>query len=319
MNLKLAGNMFTDNGEFLDSSTIEALINSGLSAAIFDISKGSNAIECGISKVLSAFIKLNSPVALILRTPANRLSEAVLLAAQYKFNYVWIEDKVKPQDIQRFFPEPQGLKIIVSIGDMTGLENLIPLCSGFFLENITEGAEQLRRAGKQIFAPESQSTPNFIDCIVFERPDIHTFEGLKESGIKINQANYLLSRQPYLNGNEDIIAYCTVLAAEKCSAKAIIAMTCASGPIDRITSYYPEMPVIAAANRNVYEGLLLRFCCNYGVLPTAITKTPVEPGKEVEFARFIAGLYAYKPGDIFVVTGSYHSQGLKDYIEIVTL
>ena len=329
-NLKFIGNMLTDNGKFLDAASIEPLINAGLSAAVFDISGGESEIEHSRAEVLTAFVKLNSPVALILRTPATDLSQAALLANRLKFNYIWIEDEVDPQAILLLPPMPD-VKIIASIKDMSGIEGLLPLCAGFFLANdfvsYKKYGEQLPILSKQIFVKESLNPPAFVDAVVFERPEAQLFKKLTESisntdyisGIEQNQ--YLMSRlsprKPALK--EDVIAYTTVLAAEKLSAKAIIAMTCEAGPIDRLTSYYPKMPVIAAANRKLYEGLLLSFCCNYGVLPTAITKIPEKPGEEIEFARFIAGLYGYQPGDTFVVTGSYHPCGPKHYMEIITL
>ena len=323
MNLKLVGNMRTADGKLLDSSSIELLIKSGLSAAVFDIEVGENALEHGCSEVLAAFVKLNSPVALILRTPSRRLSEAASWAGRFKFNYIWIEDTVEPEAVSALSLIPD-IKIIVSVKDSSDTEKLLslcPLCSAFFLPDVTENAEELRRAGKQIFVGESKNPPAFIDAMVFEHPSAQllksTSEDISADCRKSYLSSYLSSRQPSVK--DDVIAYSTVFAAEKLSAKAIIAMTCETGPIDRLTSYYPTMPVIAVANRKLYERLLLSFCCNYGVLPTAITKIPEKPGEEAGFARFIAGLYGYQPGDTFVVTGSYHPGGPKDYLEIVTL
>jgi len=318
--------MLTDNGTFLDSASIEPLIKTGLSAGLFDISRGEAEIKRGRDEVLTAFVNLNSPVALILRTPAGNLPEAASLASRLRFNYLWIEDDIAPQAISQLSPMPD-IKIILSIQNMSGIEGLLPHCAGFFLTDPTEDVELLRMAGKQIFIKESQNPPAFVDAVVFEQPTAKLFTDLatqiSTSGLSdCKYSSYLMSRQsmfPQSVLKEDIIAYSTVLAAHKLSAKAIIAMTCKAGPIDRLTSYHPKVPVIAVANRTLYESLLLSFCCNYGVLPTAITKIPENPGEEIEFARFIAGLYGYQPGDTFVVTGSYHPSGPKQYMEIITL
>ena len=312
MKLKFMGNML-DDGKILEAQSIELLIKAGLSAALFDISISESEIKNGSAEVLTAFVNLNTPVALVLRSPANRLKEAALLAANYKFNYIWITDKANKEDISNL---SDGYKIISSVKDTNEIESLMPFCAGFFLDETmikTETAEKLRQAGKQIFAAEPHNP--LIDCVVYENPEL--IKGQKDNAKR--PADYLLSRSSHLNNTEDVIAYSAVLAAEKLSAKAIIVMCCEASPVDRVTSYYPPMPVIAVANRKLYEALLLSFCCNYGVLPTAITKIPPKSGEEIDFARFVADLYGYQAGDTIIVTGSYSLEGNKDYVEVVSL
>lgn|GEM_PF-4591602 len=271
MSLKIIGKIRTN-----EVPSIEKLIKASLSAALFDVSDGEYNIEQGVKAVLEAFKNLNSPVALILRTPSDTQTQAVALTERLNFNYIWFTDPpAKP-------PSIPDVKLIATAKNPADLEALPYSC--FFLESEVN----LRPAGKQIFVKESKNIPACVDAMVFEEPRPQLF----------NKTAH--------NIPED-------------SPKAIIALTCEAAFIDKVTSFYHKIPVIAVAKRPIYEKLLLSLCCNYGVLPTAITKVPEDSGSEIDFARFVAELYGYQKGDSFIVTGSHLTDGNKNYTAIVTL
>lgn len=93
-----------------------------------------------------------------------------------------------------------------------------------------------------------------------------------------------------------------ILAARSAKAKAILVFTTDGANLSALSSLYPPLPLIAVAKRPEGEAMLLRQTMRFATLPTAITRVPESRALE-PFARFIAELYGYQPGDSFVALG----------------
>jgi hypothetical protein len=116
-----------------------------------------------------------------------------------------------------------------------------------------------------------------------------------------------------------ITGHILAMYAVQCEAKAIILFTIDGKNLAAVSSLYLPIPIIAVAKRPEGESMLLGQTIRWGILPTAISKTEQEPLHTEKFARFIATLYGYKPGDRMIAAGHWISGENQHHIDCFNL
>lgn len=107
--------------------------------------------------------------------------------------------------------------------------------------------------------------------------------------------------------------------ARACGAAAIILFTADGENLSPCSRFYPPIPIIAVAKRPEGEAMLLRQTLRWGTLPTAITSVPDRTDAVEEFARQIALLYGYQPGERIVASGHWVAGQDRGQLSCITL
>lgn len=304
-----------------DGAQIQALVAGGLSVAAIPAILPKEEIQVLRDLVLEAFATLNSPVGLMLYAPQK---DTLPLAAELGFDFVLLREPLGP--IREVLPP------YTRVGYEVGPGGSVPAGSDWDFVYFAAGApcqsaaEDLLRSGKTIALPQGDASP-LRDALFF--PDEAAFlAALPQGGFAPpmpprreaplrDLQNYL--RQDFSPSGESALAFSTILCAQSSGAQAILAMTADGENIPPLASFLAGIPIIAVANRALYEKLLLSLSGCYGVLPTAITRIPDTDDQVLAFAREVARLYGYQEGETIVVTGHYNIDCCERSVHIITI
>ena len=275
----------------LSLSEIDALYLAGMHLALLDGSYPQQELNRLVDAVKQTFLTHNDPIGLVIRLQPGMEPENLS-----EYQYVLLDGCTPAQAdswIQRHRETFQGQCVAAISAAMQDWETV----ADGILTDDPQLAAQARELGMLVLT-ENQSLQ--ADALLWPKDTPAQSIACRRENPRWVEAA-LLAR--YASCTPDLAFGCvSVLSALRCGAKAILLFTTDGKNIPAVSSLYPPIPIIAIAKRPEKEQMLLCQTMRWAVLPTAITKTPESMDVEA-FARFVAQLYGYRPGDSFVAAG----------------
>ncbi len=281
-----------------DFERICALADAGMRVAL--LRADSPELDRIKQDVLAAFKKLNTPIGLMIHITGDEVPDSL-----------------------------EGYQYVLVQGG--NIEELRKRISQLILINEPQNPEQWQHADGILTKSEeiADEARKLGKLVLFDGVDsslgdgVLWAEGTSPETLSVNVDSQSLFQRHELTENDTdlntINARLAVRYAEQTGAKAIMILTEDGSNVTAITSLYPPVPLIVVAKRPAGEAMLLKQTMRYGVLPTAISRVPENPLEKEKFARFVAELYGYEPGDRIVYTGHWILAENPLYIELITL